>query len=230
MPLTLSPITEKDTLSWTRIRALAYLGPTHELVHLGPISESSVLSVAEDRKKEINKPNTWHWKIVDTDLSPSPDDPEDNSGRTIAIAVWSLQNPSRSLAIDAAKLAEESPPFLPPELRLDVLNALFTPIRAAQLEIMGNSTYLMLHSLATHPDHHRKGAGTMLLQWGLKKADEMSLETYLDTTVLARPLYEKWGFELVKGIEFDRKPWGGDGVDWHGCMVRKPSPSKKSTT
>ena len=41
--------------------------------------------VADDRKREIEKPNTWHWKVVDTDLEPSSDDPSDNGGRTIAV-------------------------------------------------------------------------------------------------------------------------------------------------
>ncbi|KAF2797597.1 hypothetical protein K505DRAFT_322482 [Melanomma pulvis-pyrius CBS 109.77] len=234
MPLVLRPITTADTLSWTRIRAKAYLGPTHELIHSGPISEFSILKVAEGRKSEVGKPNHWQWKVVDTDLEPSPDDPDDNGGQTIAIAVWSRHNadPTRqnspieptSLPAEKPESAEEEGPFIPPEIRLEVLDALFTPLRKAQSEIMGDRPYFMLNSFATHPDHHRKGAGTMLLNWGLKKADEEGLVTYLDTTTLARPIYEKHGFTVVTAIEFDRRPWGGEGMDWHGCMIRQPRP------
>ncbi|KAF2704565.1 hypothetical protein K504DRAFT_461327 [Pleomassaria siparia CBS 279.74] len=233
MPLVLRPITAEDTLSWTRIRSKAYLGPTHELVHSGPISEFSILKVAEGFKREVGKANRWQWKIVDTDLEPSPDDPSDNGGRTIAIAIWSRHNadatrhnnPDEPTCLPTAKLEkteEDVKPFVPPEVRVEVLNALFTPLRKAQSDIMGDKPYFMLNSFATHPDHHRKGAGTMLLKWGLNKADEEGLVTYLDTTTLARPIYEKHGFTVVTAFEFDRRPWGGEGMDWHGCMIRQP--------
>jgi len=191
-----------------------------------------VIEVAKDRKREIGKPNTWHWKVVDTDLSTSPDDPPDNGGRTIAVAIWSAHNipttkvdgssDPTSLPIEKAERNDEQPPFIPPEVRLDVLNAVLTPLRKAKTEIMGSKPYLMLNSLATHPEHHHKGAGSMLLEWGLRKADEDGLDIYLDSSRLAKPLYEREGFEVMREIEFDRRPWGGEGIDWHGCMVRKP--------
>ncbi|KAF2255967.1 hypothetical protein BU26DRAFT_12652 [Trematosphaeria pertusa] len=239
MPLELHPITTSDTLSWTRIRMLAYLGPTHELIHGGqPISESSIQGVARDRVKELGKRNTWHWKIVDTDLSPSGDDPEGNSGRTIAIAVWSAHNlpakevegssnepttnPAETASEERAE-EEKEKPFLPPELNLEILLALLGPLNVAQAEIMGSARpYLMLNSLATHPEHQRRGAAKMLLDWGLEKADEEGWACYLDTSQTARAMYEGRGFELVRGVEFDRGKWGGEGVDWHGCMVREP--------
>ncbi|KAF2120754.1 hypothetical protein BDV96DRAFT_274845 [Lophiotrema nucula] len=256
MPLLLSPITPSDTLSWTRIRSKAYLGPTHELIHRGPISEDSILKSAEDRKREIGRQNTWHWKIVDTDLAPSDGDPDDNGGKTIAIAVWSAHNvdlnldqpleeqkkvgkggvvegsnePASAPAEGAELLSsfkkDEEPPFLPPEVRIDVLNALFAPIRAAQKEIMGEKPYFILNTLATLQEHARRGAASMLLKWGLDMADELGLETYLDTTPVARRLYERSGFVLVKDIYFDRTPWGGEGTDWYGAMVRKPKASE----
>ncbi|KAF2637120.1 hypothetical protein P280DRAFT_472635 [Massarina eburnea CBS 473.64] len=221
MPLKLLPMTTADTLSWTRVRSLAYQGPTHNLLHgNNPISESSIRSVAEDRKREIGKPNTWHWKIVDTDLSPSDDDAENNGGRTIAIAVWSLCN-ANATAVDTNN---EAKPFIPPELRLDALEALFTPIRKAQLETMGTETpYFMLNTLATHPEHQKRGAAKLLLDWGLQKADEEGLLMYLDSSLAGRRMYEKRGFEVVREVRFDRALWGGEGIDWYGSMIRKVS-------
>jgi WD repeat-containing protein 48 len=224
-------MTTEDTLSWIRVRALAYYGPTHDVLHSGPIRESSIRGVAEDRKREIKKPNRWHWKVVDTDLEPSPDDPSDNGGRTIAISVWSLHNIQAGNRQDEnnetssvpAEKADDTPGFLPPELRLDALGSLFGPLRAAQASIMGTSTpYLMLNQLATHPDHQGRGAAKMMLDWGTQKADAEGLVTYLDSSVAGRPMYERRGFVLVKALEWDREPWGGEGKDWHGCMVRQP--------
>lgn len=228
MPLQLHPMTEEDTLSWTRVRALAYYGPTHDLLHTGPISETSIHGVAEDRKREIKKPNAWHWKVIDTDLEPSSDDPPDNGGRTIAVSVWSMHNISAikedenneapSILVEKA---DSTSGFLPPELRLEALGSLLGPLRTAQAAIMGTSTpYFMLNSLATHPDHQGRGAAKMMLDWGMQKADEEGLVTYLDSTMTGRPVYERRGFALVKTLEWDRVPWGGEGKDWHGCMVR----------
>src|SRR5262245_4593234 len=180
MPLQLHPMAPGDTLSWTRIRAQAYYGPTHDVLHRGPVSELSIRGVAQEQRKEIGKANTWHWKIVDTELDPGDDDDESNGGRTIAVAVWNLCNVAQEEKHRESK-DETLRPFIPPELRLDALEALIGPLRLAQKEIMGDETpYLMLNTLVTHPEHQHRGAGKMLLGWGLHKADEEELPTYLD--------------------------------------------------
>jgi GNAT superfamily N-acetyltransferase len=226
MPLELLPMTERDTLSWTRIRALAYRGPTHDLLHNGPISESSILGVATDRKRDLTQPNTWHYKIIDTSLPPSEDDPPNNGGLTIAIAIWSMHNVKQEGSNEPASIPADGPPgFLPPELRLDALSSLLGPLRAVQPEIMGTQKqYLMLNSLATHPEHQGRGAAKILLDWGLKKADKEGLPVYLNATPMGRWLYDKRGFKVVRVVEWHRVPWGGEGKDRHECMVRDPIP------
>ncbi|KAF2032517.1 hypothetical protein EK21DRAFT_98908 [Setomelanomma holmii] len=228
MPLELHPVKAEDTVAWARIRALAYYGPTHDVLHSGPITESSIHGVAEDRARNLTKPNVWHFKAVDTDLPPGADDPPDNGGRTIAVSAWSMHNvPSEEDGTNESasmpvKPKEEIQSFLPPELRLDALGSLFGPLRAAQDDIMADvKPYFMLNSLATHPEHQHRGAGKLLLDWGLKKADEEQLVTYLDATGRARGMYENRGFEIKRVCEWDRRPWGGEGVDAHYCMVRE---------
>jgi GNAT superfamily N-acetyltransferase len=231
MPLVLRSITANDTLSWTRIRTLAYHGPLHILTHTGPISESSILALAEDRKKEVGKPNTWQWKVVDTDLPPSEDDPTNNGGRTIAVAIWSAHNIAEKIGTSGtgdegegmdSGWEPQTAPFVPPELRLNVLTAVLNPLRAVQDEIMGSSVpYLKLDSLVTHPEHCRRGAGKMLLVWGVGKADTEGWRTYLDATPVGLKSYERVGFRIEREVTFDRGEWGGDGKDWWACMVRE---------
>lgn len=228
MPLELQPMTPDDALAWTRIRALAYYGPVHDLLHTGPISESSILGVAQDRKRELSQssPTTWHWKIVDTDSSPSSDDPPTNGGRTIAIAIWTMRNPCHpeSKETSPSLPADHAPPkFLPPELKLDALTSLLQPLRNAQTEIMDPQIpYFKLDSLATHPDHQGRGAATMLLDWGLRKADKEELLLYLNASVAGKRLYDKRGFEAVREVKWDLGAWGGEGEEVHVCMVRRP--------
>ena len=227
MPLAISPITIHDTLAWTRIRSLAYRGPLHELIHRGPITDTSIHKVAQDRQNEIGEPNAWQWKVVDTDLPPSDDDPKDNGGRTIAIAIWSAHNFSEITKEQngpddiASSRGEQAQPFVPPEVRLDVLTAVFQPLEAAEEEIMGKDVpYLKLKTLATHPEHQGRGAGKILIEWGLKKADEEGLRCYLCATRMGLNLYKKVGFEMVKSVTFDMGPWGREGEDWWACMTR----------
>ncbi|KAF2656644.1 hypothetical protein K491DRAFT_560271, partial [Lophiostoma macrostomum CBS 122681] len=231
MPLHLAPLTTSDCLSWVRIRALAYAGPTNLLVHNGqfPLSESSILGVANERKKEIGRPNCFHFKIVDTDLPPAPDDPQDNGGRTIAVASWiacniELDRDGRRIEGSNEPIATttQSPPFVPPELNTTILAAILTPLQQGKEEIMGDRPYFMLITLSTHPEHQRRGAGSMLVKWGVDVADRLHVEAYLSTSIRGRLLYERFGFELVRGEEFDRTVWGGEGVDWHGHMMRRP--------
>lgn len=215
MPLELRPMTADDALSWARVRSIAYYGPTHDVLHSGRIRESSLRGVAEAHKQVMQQPDTWHWKVVDTDAAPSPDDPHDNGGRTIAVSVWAMENTA------SITRADQAPGFVPPELRLDALSSLLGPLRAAQKAIMGSAPpYLKLRSLATHPEYQGRGAAGLMLDWGLDKADREGLAVYLDATQQARPLYERRGFNVVRVIEWDREPWGGQGHDCHSCMLR----------
>jgi GNAT superfamily N-acetyltransferase len=55
--------------------------------------------------------------------------------------------------------------------------------------------------LGTRPEYAGRGLASRLLRWGLERADEVGLETYLSASPLGRPLYEKFGFRLVEERE-----------------------------
>ncbi|KAI0469303.1 acyl-CoA N-acyltransferase [Xylaria cf. heliscus] len=50
--------------------------------------------------------------------------------------------------------------------------------------------HLYLFIVFTHPDCRRKGVGQQFMNWGMKKADELGFDFYLDSTPYGRPLYE----------------------------------------
>jgi len=54
--------------------------------------------------------------------------------------------------------------------------------------------------MAVHPDYQRKGAGTLLLNWGTKIADQLDLPLYLEATMLGKQLYKRSGFEQVDSV------------------------------
>lgn len=55
----------------------------------------------------------------------------------------------------------------------------------------------VLDMMSTHPSHHRRGAGKMLVQWGCDIADKMGVEAFIEGTLIAQNLYQSCGFRPV---------------------------------
>ncbi|RDW56654.1 hypothetical protein BP6252_14067 [Coleophoma cylindrospora] len=52
----------------------------------------------------------------------------------------------------------------------------------------------VLDILSTHPEHQRRGAGSLLVKWGTDIADAMGVPAYIEGSIYARRLYEQNGF------------------------------------
>lgn len=74
--------------------------------------------------------------------------------------------------------------------------------------------------IVTSPDYRRRGAASLLLQWGIDSADERGVEIYLESSMAGRPLYEKFGLRTLKVFDFDMAQLGYEGIDTHTCMLR----------
>ncbi|TGO27090.1 hypothetical protein BPAE_0047g00060 [Botrytis paeoniae] len=89
----------------------------------------------------------------------------------------------------------------------------------------GGEKWLKLNILVIHPSHQRRGIGTLLLEQGLKLADEKSLQVVLGASPWGIGLYRKYGFVDVHGmdIQLDRYEGGkGMGSTRHVIMRRPP--------
>lgn len=76
--------------------------------------------------------------------------------------------------------------------------------------------------LGTHPEHQRRGAGALAMQWGTDQADLEGADAFLWSTPHGKHLYEKSGFEVLEAAEFDFKPYGLDERNQAWAMLRKP--------
>lgn len=90
----------------------------------------------------------------------------------------------------------------------------------SEQEIMQGRPYVTLSLLAVHPEHQRRGVGSLLLRHGLEKFDPLGLPTYLDCGRYGKALYERYGFEVVKDFPFDGREHGGRSEGKHWCMLR----------
>ncbi|KAL9091713.1 MAG: hypothetical protein Q9165_004789 [Trypethelium subeluteriae] len=53
------------------------------------------------------------------------------------------------------------------------------------------------------PTHQKRGIGQALMAWGLRKTDELGLESYIEATPAGRKLYERCGFCFVARVDID---------------------------
>lgn len=74
---------------------------------------------------------------------------------------------------------------------------------------------LDLNILFTHPDHRRQGAGDLAMNWGIKKADELGVEMWVDASSSGLPLYRKYGFIVVHETVLEPKTEHPDD-EWNG--------------
>lgn len=51
------------------------------------------------------------------------------------------------------------------------------------------------------PEQQRKGVGQALMAWGLKRTDELGLESYIEATAAGRKLYERCGYRVVARVD-----------------------------
>jgi GNAT superfamily N-acetyltransferase len=62
-----------------------------------------------------------------------------------------------------------------------------------------------LELLVTHPDYRRRGAGTLLTQWGIDQSLREGCDVGVEGSVMGAPLYKHLGFELqeVRKIQLE---------------------------
>lgn len=86
---------------------------------------------------------------------------------------------------------------------------------------------IVLALLATAAQHRRRGAGGLLLQWGIDLSEATGLPCYLQASEQGRRLYLHHGFQDIDTVEFDLHEYGLEGVERMTEMIRNPSTVRK---
>lgn len=66
--------------------------------------------------------------------------------------------------------------------------------------------------MGTDPPHQKRGAATMMVQWGLEHCKREGVPAYLESTMEAVPLYSKNGFIVAADMSLSIKR-EGDSTD-----------------
>ena len=77
-----------------------------------------------------------------------------------------------------------------------VSDSLFSIYLLHRFANRGN-TEQVCNLMFVHPAHRRRGAGRLLMGWGVEKAQEKGFEVFVESTDLGRPLYESFGLAVT---------------------------------
>ncbi|GKZ52275.1 hypothetical protein AnigIFM49718_000150 [Aspergillus niger] len=91
-------------------------------------------------------------------------------------------------------------------------------------DVVGGEEVLTLEYLTTHPDYWRQGVGSMLVQSGVRVADQYGMKTYVMSEPAGLKVYLNHGFEVVDEITVEYAQFGGTEPTTHYFLVREPVP------
>jgi GNAT superfamily N-acetyltransferase len=175
-------------------------------------SDEYFASAAERRRNKMREnPASRCMKVVDA-----------STNTLVACAHWDIY-PNERTEEQVDKISHITPP--PAGTNPEVWNDFFGYLRTSRREL-GTQPVAILFTLTTHPDHHRRGAGTLLLERMMEEVDQEGILAYLESSEMGKPLYKRFGFEEVRTTEFRLEKYGGSGVEKNTVMLRKARSKK----
>ncbi|KOS22034.1 hypothetical protein ESCO_001887 [Escovopsis weberi] len=207
MPLKVVPASEADAARSAAIEAIAY-GPTavSRVLFPGPFP-SDGSSRVDVLVQQLRADPACRWlKVVDTDLADRGE--ED----MVAFAKWYIW--------EGEPIYRE--PTWGPGTNPEMCDAFFGEMTRRWWERYERRPHLYLKLLHTDPEHQRRGAAGMLLDWGTAEADRLGLESYLESSPQGYGLYLKYGFEEVGRHTVDLSDHGETEDATAVLMMRKP--------
>ncbi|MCJ1377857.1 hypothetical protein MMC17_000953 [Xylographa soralifera] len=227
MPLVLQPLVEADMERAMEIQDRAFSTELWDQIMFPNGINATVKAIMVGRaRKDFHNPNTVFMKVVDTD----------HDNEMIAFARWYIYRQERPES-EWNKPRERRD--FGPDANNEALNEFMGILDEKRMKHMAGEPHCLLGLLDTHPDHQRRGAGGMLVQWGTDIADEAGLPCYLEATSAGHHLYDRKGFKdvvslpsfllhiavkltnlLKEIIEMNMAKYGKEEVSRHICMIR----------
>ncbi|KAI2638489.1 acyl-CoA N-acyltransferase [Xylaria nigripes] len=231
MPLKLEPATEADTERAARIEADAYAEhPVDAILFPGPFPPL-VAGQRSPRAEALRRilrddPSVYMFKVIDTDVEPS-----DDNKQMIGFTQWGIN--------DGSQLPLTKKTF-GPGANIEACETVFGSMEAIRHERIktkhvrklvtgfsfpGNGNNNEAHvedlkSLIVDPKHQRRGAGRMLVMWGIEEFKKLGLPFFLEATAMGHSLYLSCGFRDIDVVTVDLSKWGGPEEMTYYVMAR----------
>ncbi|KAF2853876.1 hypothetical protein T440DRAFT_515360 [Plenodomus tracheiphilus IPT5] len=202
-PLQISLLAPHEAETYTQIRHRVFTPTINQLLYpLAPASPSTLSAVTSTIRTAILSNSILYLKCTDTSTIPTT---------IIAGARWrhiAPKDPTAHQRTWAEVDAELTVPEPYAESDPALLTHFYEMSNANKREIMGQREYWVLDTLVTLPEHERRGAGGMLVAWGCERADERGVECYVEASVVGKPLYARFGFEVVREMKVEMGRFG----------------------
>jgi ribosomal protein S18 acetylase RimI-like enzyme len=146
-----------------------------------------------------------------------------DAGSIVGMAKWTFKRGEAAKAGETKDPDEEADkgwyPTSEAKRRAEKLLSIYVQERTAEAK-RTNGELAVLDYLCVDPAFQRQKVGSKLMEWGVKKADELGLEAVVESTSCGKGLYAKHGFVWQKDVQ-----WVADGID-HGTYAWMIRPKK----
>ncbi|KAI1819638.1 acyl-CoA N-acyltransferase [Xylaria intraflava] len=199
MPLELQPAVEADAERAAQIEKDAYArNPFLPVFFPGPFPEPPAgrnVRAEELRATLLSNPSVRWWKVVDTDIEPSKDNEQ-----MIGFAQWNIN--------DGSFLVPEARTFDGPGMNVEACEAVFGGLQSIRNKRLETKKHVHLRMLHVDPKHQRRGAGKMLVMWGVEESGRLGLPAFLESSTEGHSLYLTCGFRDIDAYAIDLSKWG----------------------
>ncbi|RHZ59232.1 hypothetical protein CDV55_106321 [Aspergillus turcosus] len=206
MALTLYKAKKKQTIADIHMAAFYSNGMLLAQFPTPAVRKGLRMSLIDKAIKEIRDPQ-WEVLVV-----------REEHDRVISFAKWCLP-------VSESTVYEEEPWRWPEGTNKATLNTWSETVEQAVDIIMGKTPCYRLSFIATDPAYVRRGAGSLLVNWGIERSKKENLPIALESTLDAVPFYLKFGFQAEAHISMPLEGIGEDGetiLYEDECLVYRP--------
>ncbi|TEY71540.1 hypothetical protein BOTCAL_0091g00250 [Botryotinia calthae] len=115
----------------------------------------------------------------------------DDMNKIIAIAKWDLPEKVTRAICPLAHI------FPPKDARGDLIKEYSATQKLNKIKVMGDAPCYRLTSVITLPKYRRRGAGTLLVNWGLMKGEKEKIPVYLESPISTLSFFRNLSFISV---------------------------------
>ncbi|KAI1205193.1 putative GNAT family acetyltransferase [Annulohypoxylon truncatum] len=229
MPLALATAQHADAARIAEIHMAAFGSNAMLLAQFPTIAVRDSLKecIRSKAHADIDDPNITVLVVRDSDTIGLGENKQDHkrpaTERVVAFAKWAHP-------VSTDEEYAETPWIWPDGTDLKVLQEWTRKVEDTQAHAVGESPYYRkqradlifpmddlreltipdLSFIGTDPSYERRGAATMMIQWGIDQCKKHGVPAYLESTLEAAPLYRKLGFIEMEKISLDYEVAGSE--------------------
>ncbi|MCJ1388582.1 hypothetical protein MMC18_001429 [Xylographa bjoerkii] len=212
MPIELCPIRKSDAPVVNEMIFAAY---EDDIISHLLYNNNATPSIKASRLRETEK--SWGQSLEERRVGVR----DTETGELIASSQWYFY-PQRE-GDDWKKL-----PVLevPDGYNKEGYNHLVTVHTTKRNKIMGSKPYIFLSNCITFPAHQHRGAGSLMMQWGVEQARALNLPIFLTASPRGAGLYQKFKFEIIDHCRLDLSSFTTENRDTIVMLLPEPYPSQ----